>query len=140
MQSIRSWLSAHPKSQQKVLNYDPSFVFFKKVPGDQPIGAQGVPLTPSVSLAVDRHYTRLGTPMWLSTRLPKSPQLKDSGHRYQALMVAQDTGGAIKGRVRGDVFWGEGKRAELLAGLMKSKGKYWLLIPKVISVAQYVKG
>lgn len=139
MQSIRAWLNAHPAFQERVLNSDASFVFFRRLAGQQPYGAQGVPLTPGISLAVDRRFIRLGSPIWLVTQLPQVPQLADGGKDFRSLMIAQDTGGAIKGAVRGDVFWGEGRRAELLAGAMQSKGRYWVLIPKGLSANVYAR-
>ncbi len=131
MQSIVAWLKSHPKDRQRVMNLNPSFVFFKVLSQKTPNGAQGLPLTAKHSLAVDKSYVPLGSLLWLSTRLPKL----DNGHTvagiaFNQLMVAQDTGGAIKGPVRGDVFWGMGKEAKFLAGHMNSKGKYWMLIPK----------
>lgn len=131
MQSIVSWLKAHPGESQKVMNLNPSFVFFKVLDQESPNGAQGLPLTPEVSIAVDREYIPLGSLLYLSTNTPKL----NNGHiikgeKLNKFMVAQDTGGAIKGSIRGDVFWGLGDRAKFLAGHMNSKGKYWMLIPK----------
>ncbi|MGY8958408.1 MAG: 3D domain-containing protein, partial [Alphaproteobacteria bacterium] len=89
-----------------------------------PIGAQGVALTPRRSLAVDRRFIPLGVPIWLDTTWPSSDK------PIQRLMVAQDTGGAIKGPVRGDFFWGHGDAALAQAGKMKSRGQYFILIPR----------
>ena len=133
MQSIKAWLKAHPSQDERVMNLNPSFVFFRKLSTNSPIGAQGVPLTAGYSLAVDRRYTRYGTPVWLSTYLPKkSGSNIVHGDVLNRLMVAQDTGGAIKGPVRGDVFWGPGERAAWLAGHMQSQsdGKMWVLLPR----------
>ena len=131
MQSIQAWLKSNPNQAERVMNLNPSFVFFRKLDTDSPIGAQGVPLTAGYSLAVDRRYTRYGTPVWLSTYLPKkSGKRIVHGSAMNRLMVAQDTGGAIKGPVRGDVFWGPGSRAEWLAGHMQSDGKMWVLLPR----------
>lgn len=131
MQSIKAWLQTHPDQAERVMNLDPSFVFFRKLTTDSPIGAQGVPLSAGYSLAVDRRYTRYGTPVWISTYLPqKSANKIAHGAPLNRLMIAQDTGGAIKGPVRGDIFWGPGKRAEWLAGHMQSEGKMWVLLPK----------
>ncbi len=127
MQSIKKWLLEHPKKADKILNYDPSFVFFKVLSQNDPVGAQGIELTPKVSLAVDKRYTRYGTPIWIDTTY-KDPDGKTEA--LQKLMVAQDTGGAIRGPNRGDVYWGHGKYAEYVAGHMNSKGKLWVLLPK----------
>ena len=89
------------------------------------IGAQGVPLTPGRSLAVDRGYFPLGIPIWLDTTDPLDP-----GAPLRRLVIAQDTGSAIKGPVRGDLFWGFGAAAATRAGLMKQPGHYFLLLPR----------
>jgi membrane-bound lytic murein transglycosylase A len=125
MQSIRAWLNAHPDQADEIMNTDKSYVFFKVLQGDGPLGAEGVALTPGRSLAVDRARIPYGAPVWIATAppVPGEPPL----HR---LMVAQDTGDAIRGAVRGDVFWGYGARAEDLAGKMKASGRAWLLLPK----------
>jgi len=118
MQKIRAWLAAHPDQAQSVMNENASVVFFKKAERDGAVGAQGVVLTPLRSLAVDPSFVGLGTPVWLET---------PAQHR---LVVAQDTGGAIKGAVRGDLFWGAGQAAEEGAGAMQESGTYYLLLPK----------
>jgi membrane-bound lytic murein transglycosylase A len=87
-----------------------------------------VPLTAGRSLAVDRRYIPLGVPVWLETTAP----WPEGAGPLRRLMVAQDTGGAIKGVVRGDVFFGSGARAEAIAGHMKSRGRYALLLPKAL--------
>ena len=91
-------------------------------------GSQGVFLTPEYSLAVDRAWVPLGMPVWLDTTYP-NPTIENQAP-LERLFIAQDTGGAIKGPVRGDVFWGNGEKAGEIAGRMKNKGKYWLLVPK----------
>ena len=111
------------------MNMNPSYVFFRKLKGKEgPIGAQGVVLTSGRSLAVDRQYSKLGAPIWLSANFGD-----EEGKKLQRLMVAQDTGGAIKGPIRGDVFWGSGKTAERLAGIMKAKGSMYVFYPKSIN-------
>ncbi|HYC03943.1 MAG TPA: murein transglycosylase A [Azospirillaceae bacterium] len=125
MQSIRAWLAANPGEAAALMDKNPSYVFFRLLEGEGPIGAQGVPLTPGRSLAVDRSFVPYGVPLWLDAEDPV-----DARARISRLMVAQDTGGAIRGPVRGDVFWGHGRDAEHRAGLMKSKGRYWLLVPR----------
>jgi len=128
MQTIRAWLASHPGEARDLMNMNPSFVFFRKLDGDGPVGGQGVALTPGRSLAVDRSFVAYGVPMWLDAEDPLQ-----SSQRIRRLLVAQDTGGAIRGPVRGDVFWGHGAEAEKRAGLMKSQGRYWLLLPKGVT-------
>ena len=102
-----------------------SYIFFRELTGAGPIGAQGVALTPERSIAIDRGILPLGLPVWMDTVLPDAASTP-----YRRLMVAQDTGGAIKGAVRADVFWGPGTRAAKMAGSMKSPGRYWFLQPR----------
>lgn len=133
MPAIRAWLAAHPADAAKVMDKDPSFVFFRPLPppaspDDGPPGAQGVALTPGRSLAVDRRFLPLGVPVWLDAEDPRS-----AGARVERLMIAQDTGGAIRGPVRGDVFWGHGADAALEAGRMRSSGRYWILLPRTVA-------
>ena len=105
-----------------------SFIFFRIVEGEGPVGSMGLALTPGRSLAVDRRYIPLGAPLWLETVDPLDPKV--TLHR---LFVAQDTGSAIRGPVRGDVFWGGGPEAARRAGRMRSPGNYYLLLPRVSS-------
>lgn len=129
LQSIRAWLAAHPKEAQAILEANPSYVFFRRLSGKYPPGALGVELTPGRSIAIDRSVMPLGAPVWLETVLPPLGTAVD-GQRFQRLMVAQDTGGAIKGAVRADIFWGAGGEAEALAGAMKQRGRYFVLLPR----------
>ncbi|WP_020677160.1 murein transglycosylase A [Geopsychrobacter electrodiphilus] len=126
MQNIRSWVAQNPEAGRKLLDENPSYVFFRELPEgvESPPGALGVPLTAERSLAVDRRSIPLGAPVFLATQRP------DSDEPLNRLMVAQDTGGAIKGRVRADFFWGMGADAGELAGRMKSQGQLWVLLPK----------
>lgn len=135
LQSIRAWLRANPEEGREVMAGNPSFIFFRKLDGDGPVGAQGVALTPGHSLAVDRTFLPLGAPMWLDAEDPL-----DQDARLRRLLVAQDTGGAIRGPVRGDVFWGAGSEAEERAGRMKSTGRYWLLLPATPAATQAAAG
>ncbi len=128
MQSIRAWLAANPAEARKVMNLNRSYVFFRELTGDGPIGAQGVALTAGRSLAVDRRFVALGMPVWLSALAPATEAGKPD-QPLRRLLVAQDTGGAIRGPVRGDVFWGHGPAAERVAGHMKHRGRYYLLLP-----------
>lgn len=126
MQAIRRYFKAHPQEGKSAMNANPSFVFFDKLPKAYTPGTQGIPLTPGYSMAVDRKWVPLGVPLWLNTRRPEGTK----GVELQRLMIAQDTGGAIRGKVRGDVYWGHGKEAGKIAGNMKYPGTYWLLLPK----------
>lgn len=129
MQSIRDWLYAHPDKVQEILEQNPSYVFFRlEKAGSAIVGSHGSPLKIG-SLAVDPAYIPLGFPVYLDTSYP---DLQGSGvpKRAQSLTVAQDTGTAIKGPLRGDVFFGEGEEGEQLAGYMKSPGTFYLLWPK----------
>lgn len=137
MQGIKKYLETHPEEKKEILNQNKSFVFFRKLDQKEAFGAQGVALTAGYSLAVDRKYVPLGTPIWLNTTSPG--ERSDTENVFQRLMIAQDTGGAIKGPVRGDVYWGAGKKATFVAGHMKNKGHYWLLLPKKVA-AQYMTG
>ncbi|KTD65224.1 murein transglycosylase A [Legionella spiritensis] len=128
MQTIRAYLEEHPEEIETVINQNKSFVFFRILKQSAALGAQGVALTPGYSLAIDRKWIPLGAPLWLNTTRPdEQHQDKQSLRR---LMIAQDTGGAIKGIVRGDVFWGAGQNATNIAGKMKNDGHYWLLLPR----------
>ena len=129
LQTIRAWLDAHPDQMRPVLEKNPSYVFFQETKGDSPLGAEGVPLTPGRSLAVDLKYMPLGVPVWLAGGMP-APRAGEPDRKLHRLLIAQDTGGAIRGPVRGDVFFGFGPEAEALAGRMKHRGKLWLLLPK----------
>jgi membrane-bound lytic murein transglycosylase A len=123
-QSITKWLKEHPRQAESVMSLNRSYVFFKVRHGEGPIGSHGVPLTPQRSLAVDKEYVSLGTPIWVDLGHPNK-----GTPRIRSLVVAQDTGGAIKGGVRGDLFWGCGPMAADCAGRMKSRGEYYLLLP-----------
>jgi membrane-bound lytic murein transglycosylase A len=127
MQGIRTWLRGHPKQAAVIMRRNPRYIFFRKIDGDGPIGAQGVALTAGRSLAVDPSYLPLGAPLWLDTTWPASER------PLRRLMVAQDTGNAIKGPVRGDFFWGFGEAALAEAGRMKQHGDYYLLLPKTVA-------
>lgn len=139
MQSIRAWLQANPSAAPDLLRQNPSYVFFRELPApkddsDGPQGAQAVALLPGRSLAVDRKQFALGMPLWLAATHP-DPQPPHAPLPLQRLMVMQDTGGAIRGAVRGDVFWGHGAAAEAIAGRMKHPGRYWLLLPRAVAEA-----
>jgi len=131
MQGIQSWAAANPSKLREALDANPSYVFFRETPaGDNsgsergPIGTLGVPLTAAYSLAIDARLIPLGAPVFLSTTQPlsKTP--------LERLMAAQDTGGAIRGAVRADLYWGSGPEAGTLAGRMRQPGRLWVLWPK----------
>lgn len=132
MQAIRGWLDENPDRAQEVMNKNASYIFFRKLETDGPIGAQGVELTPKRSLAVDRKWMPLGVPIWLETEL--IDEQTEERTPFNRLMMAQDTGGAIRGPVRGDVFWGHGDEAYEKAGSMKSEGRYWILLPNTVAI------
>jgi len=125
MQAIRNWARSHPEEMRSLLAENPSYVFFSELPADDrpPPGALGVRLTAERSLAVDPRTIPLGAPVFLSTTRPSSAE------PLRRLMTAQDTGGAIKGEVRADFFWGMGDDAGELAGRMKQQGRLWVLWP-----------
>ncbi len=126
MQGIKAWAKKKPGKLTALLNQNPSYVFFRELPGNlsAPLGALGVPLTNEYSIAVDPRTIPLGLPVFLSTTYPN-----DSAP-LNRLMLAQDVGGAIKGAVRADFFWGFGEAAGAQAGKMKQQGRLWVLFPK----------
>jgi membrane-bound lytic murein transglycosylase A len=128
-ENIKNYLNAHPDKIDQVLNQNKSFVFFRIQENHAALGAQGVDLTPGYSLAVDPKWISYGTPTWLSTTLPINNHDKIPFNR---LMIAQDTGGAIRGAVRGDIYWGSGQEASSNANKMQERGRYWLLLPRQI--------
>jgi membrane-bound lytic murein transglycosylase A len=132
LQTIRAWLEAHPGQARELMERNASYVFFQQVKGEGPLGAQGVPLTPGRSLAVDLNFVPLGVPLWLVAGAP-SPLEGEPDRKLRRLVVTQDTGGAIRGPIRGDVFWGFGEEAEAIAGRMKHRGRYWMLLPKTLT-------
>ncbi|MEA3227712.1 MAG: MltA domain-containing protein [Campylobacterota bacterium] len=121
LQSIRAWLNKNPSRVDEVLNYNKSVVYFQK--RDKPAsGSLGLELTPSRSIAVDRRYVPLGTMLYLSADIDNK--------NISKIVVAQDTGGAIKGEIRADMFLGFGDKAMNTAGKLKSPLKLWVLLPK----------
>ena len=134
MQSIRKWMSENPDAARELMWHNESFIFFRKLelgdPDLGPVGAQQIQLTPLRSLAVDRRFWAFGTPFWLETSLPNGAGATD--RKFNQLMIAQDTGSAIKNRIRGDVFFGAGDTAAELAGHMKSPGRLYALLPKPV--------
>ena len=125
MQGIKAWGIRNPEKLNELLHQNPSYVFFRELPAgiSGPIGALGVSLTAGRSLAIDPRVIPQGAPVFLSTTWPNSSK------KLHRLMIAQDTGGAIKGGVRADFFWGFGKEAANQAGKMKQIGKIWVRMP-----------
>ncbi len=128
MQHIRTYLETHPDQIKPVLNKNKSFVFFKPSKQAGALGTQGIVLTPGYSMAVDLNWIPMGVPIWLNTTVPDQHQR--NANKMQRLMIAQDTGGAIRGPVRGDVFWGSGEQAASMAGKMRQSGSYWVFLPR----------
>jgi membrane-bound lytic murein transglycosylase A len=126
MQGIKNWARSNLDKVRDLLNSNPSYVFFRELPAGLPgpLGALGVPILGERSVAVDPKFVPLGAPVFLSTTEPNSSK------HLKRLMMAQDTGGAIKGGVRADFFWGAGPDAGTKAGAMKQTGKIWVLLPK----------
>lgn len=130
-QSIKKWIAKNPARENEVFNANPSYVFFKEEKitdsNEGPKGALGVPLVGKRSVAIDPKFIPLGVPLFINTTEP------NSNTPLKRLMMAQDTGGAIRGAVRADFFWGFGKQAGEMAGRMKQSGMLWVLWPKLAS-------
>ena len=126
MQGIKAWAAANPRKLRGALDSNPSYVFFRQMPDtpDGPLGTLGASLTAGHSIAVDPRSVPLGAPVFLATTMPLSSQ------PLVRLMAAQDTGGAIRGAVRADFFWGAGTEAGTLAGRMRQQGRMWILWPR----------
>lgn len=126
MQGIKDWARNNLDKLRELLNSNPSYVFFRELPAGLPgpIGALGVPILAERTVAIDPRHIPLGAPVFLSTTYPNSDK------PLKRLMMAQDTGGAIKGGVRADFYWGAGSLAGRQAGAMKQRGKIWVLLPK----------
>lgn len=132
MDAIREWLETNPEEAREVMRTNASYIFFREIAGEGPVGSLGVALTPERSLAVDPLFVPLGVPVWIDTTVPAGAP---GGPRpLQRLLVAQDTGGAINGPVRGDVFWGHGDDAAKTAGSMRQPGRLWILLPKTVEL------
>lgn len=134
MQALRGWLEAHPQEARSVMWLNRSYVFFRKLEGADPelgpVGAQKLPLLPFRSLAADRDFWALGVPVWVSTRIHaegKSPQ------SFKRIMVVQDTGSAIRGAERGDIFFGTGDAAGIGAGRQDEKGQIIAIVPRSLA-------
>jgi membrane-bound lytic murein transglycosylase A len=126
MQGIKQWGKQNPDLLPLLLQQNPAYVFFREMPSSSPgpVGALGVALTPGRSIAVDSSVMPLGTPVFLSSTWPLSAR------PLNRLVIAQDTGSAIKGAVRADFFWGFGDEAGQIAGRMRQSGRMWVLYPR----------
>ncbi len=129
MAGMLDWAHAHPDDAKTIFRENKSYIFFRVVHGDGPLGSLGVALTPERSLAVDPLFVPLGAPVWLATHTP-DPTGGQGTNPLAGLYVAQDVGGAIKGPNRIDVFWGAGQKARVMAGGMAAQGVLTLLLPK----------
>lgn len=127
--TIRQWLYEHPKQAVLLMQRNPSYVFFRIIDKPIVVGSIGAPLTPKRSIAIDSSYIPYGLPLYMETELPS----RNGTTPFRRLMIAQDTGGAIRSPVRADIFFGAGEGAEYLAGYMKNQGVYSLLVPKEIT-------
>ena len=123
MPAIRDWLQSHPTEAQELMRKNKRYIFFREIQGETPYGTAGVVLTPERSVAVDTTYIPMHTLMFLNTTTP-------DGAPIQKMVVAQDTGAAIKGGIRADYFWGHGEQAFENAGRMNQAGSYYVLLPK----------
>jgi peptidoglycan lytic transglycosylase A len=125
MAGLKAWLGADPERGRALMHENRSYVFFRELEGDGPIGAEGVALTPGRSLAVDTEYVGLGTPVFVTAQDLASEQ----GQPFRRLMIAQDVGSAIRGPERGDIFWGSGEDAGGIAGSTRHRARFVLLLP-----------
>lgn len=128
--AITRYLETHTNKANNLIHKNKSFVFFENLKRPLAKGAKDMALTPGYSLAIDKKWIPLGAPLWLDTKRPVIQQ--NSEQQFQRLMIAQDTGGAIRGVMRGDIYWGSGKIAQFLGEHMKNEGHYWLFLPKNI--------
>ena len=131
LERIREWMHANPQSAEEVRRQNRSFVFFR-IAGlsddREAVGAQGVPLTPGRSIAVDNSLHVYGTPFFIQGGLPLSSEKRTAS--FDRLMIAQDTGSAIVGPARADIYWGAGDQAGHLAGRIRHPAKFAMLVPR----------
>ena len=128
LKALKEYLYDHPERVQEILNYNPSYTFFRHIPGDGPLGNIEVPLTPERSIAMDHRLVPKGGLVFYETNLPS--EISPSEEILQRFAVVQDTGGAIRGHGRADIFWGRGTPAEKIAGPMKENGRIFLLVAR----------
>jgi membrane-bound lytic murein transglycosylase A len=133
MDRIRTWMTANPKEGDELRRMNKSYVFFRETglgENEEPVGAQGVSLTAGRSIAVDRKLHIYGTPFFIQAELPIESE--EPVTRWRRLMIAQDTGGAIIGPARADIYYGAGEPAGLISGRFKQPGQFTMLFPKSI--------
>jgi membrane-bound lytic murein transglycosylase A len=133
MQRIRQWMEANPAEGKELRRKNKSYVFFRETgldANEEPIGAQGVSLTAGRSIAVDRNLHIYGTPFFISGELPIDSEQPTT--KFRRLMVAQDTGGAIIGPARADIYFGAGDGPADIAGRMRHPGRFVMLVPNTI--------
>jgi len=133
MQRIREWMEANPDGANELRRQNRSYVFFREVKladNDEPVGGQGVPLTPERSIAVDRALHSYGTPFFLDGTLPLTSGR--SATPFHRLMIAQDTGSAITGPARADIYFGAGADAGHIAGRLRNTIRFMILVPKAL--------
>jgi membrane-bound lytic murein transglycosylase A len=135
MATIGAWMREHPAAGAALRREDPAYVFFRELSGAGPVGAEQVVLTPERSIAIDPAYLPFGVPIWLD-----AVARYRSGPTLRRLVIAQDSGGAIKGPVRGDFFWGSGAEAGRKAGETNALGRYFLLLPRVLAARDAIRG
>ena len=126
------WSPAELARYQEIADEKTSIVFFETDARTGAIGSQNVVLTPQRSLAVDRAVISLSTPVWVDTRAPRSPKGRIAPYRH--LLIAQDTGGAIVGTMRGDIYWGQDRAAVAMGKRVNNPGRMWLLLPRALKV------
>lgn len=130
-EDVKAWMRAHPDEARRYMHKNPSYVFFREIdnldPALGPIGGEGVPLTPGRSLAIDAGVHAYGLPLWLEADLPTGSG--GAMRRFERLMITQDTGAAIKGPARGDIFWGTGAEAGEIAGRVNNPGRFVVFLP-----------
>jgi membrane-bound lytic murein transglycosylase A len=135
MDRIRDWMEANPDEGKELRRKNRSFVFFRETPlgeDDECVGAQGIPLTPGRSLAVDKKVHVYGTPIWIDADLPIASEKPET--KFRRLLVAQDTGSAIVGAARADIYFGHGDEISHIAGRIKQHGQFVMLVPQSVAV------
>jgi len=135
MDRIRDWMEANPEEGKELRRKNRSYVFFQETPlgaHDECIGSQGVPLTPLRSAAVDKSIHVYGTPIWVDAELPIQSEKPET--KFQRLLIAQDTGSAIVGPARADIYFGHGEEISHIAGRIKQHGQFVMLVPRDVAV------